>query len=91
MVGTGIASDASADQLTYEAENRFLYDFVSKYIWRTPEEAPFTPSQIFYPNALFSASIISAIITDSDVKATAEWQLLLSTLAVPGMRRHSEA
>ncbi|EPS95610.1 hypothetical protein FOMPIDRAFT_1019364 [Fomitopsis schrenkii] len=40
---------------------------------------------IFYPNALFSASIISAIIKDSDVKATAEWQLLLSTLAVPGV------
>lgn len=59
-------------------------------MWGTLKEAPFIPHQIFYPNALFSASIISAIIKDSDVKATAEWQLLLSTLAVPGMR-HSEA
>ncbi|KAH9835369.1 MFS Git1p-like glycerophosphoinositol permease [Rhodofomes roseus] len=40
---------------------------------------------IFYPNGIFSASIISSVIKDGDVKATAEWQLLLGAIAIPGV------
>ncbi|KZT68331.1 MFS general substrate transporter [Daedalea quercina L-15889] len=40
---------------------------------------------IFYPNGIFSASIISSVIKDGDVKATAEWQLLLGAIALPGV------
>ncbi|KIV98135.1 hypothetical protein PV10_01815 [Exophiala mesophila] len=37
------------------------------------------------PNAVFSGGIISAIVPDKSVKATAEWQLLLGTIALPGV------
>ncbi|KAH9932182.1 MFS general substrate transporter [Fomitopsis serialis] len=40
---------------------------------------------IFYPNSIFSASIISSVIKDGDLKATAEWQLLLGAIAIPGV------
>ncbi|KIJ39869.1 hypothetical protein M422DRAFT_780883 [Sphaerobolus stellatus SS14] len=39
---------------------------------------------VIYPNNIFSASIISSIIPDGDLKRTAEWQLLLGTIALPG-------
>ncbi|OSX63573.1 hypothetical protein POSPLADRAFT_1045889 [Postia placenta MAD-698-R-SB12] len=40
---------------------------------------------VFYPNGIFSATIISSVIKDGSVKATAEWQLLLSAIALPGV------
>ncbi|KIK71109.1 hypothetical protein GYMLUDRAFT_148551 [Collybiopsis luxurians FD-317 M1] len=48
----------------------FLYDFASS---------------VTFPNGIFSATIISSVIKNSDIKKTAEWQLLLATIALPGV------
>ncbi|PPQ85889.1 hypothetical protein CVT25_015831 [Psilocybe cyanescens] len=40
---------------------------------------------ITFPNGVFSGTIISNIIHDGDIKRTAEWQLLLGTIALPGV------
>jgi len=34
---------------------------------------------------VFSGTIISSVIPNDDIKRTAEWQLLLATIALPGM------
>ncbi|KAF8877545.1 MFS Git1p-like glycerophosphoinositol permease [Infundibulicybe gibba] len=41
--------------------------------------------QVTFPNGVFSGTIISSVIHDGDIKKTAEWQLLLSALAIPGV------
>jgi len=40
---------------------------------------------VWYPNGIFSATIISSVIKNGSVKATAEWQLLLGAIALPGV------
>ncbi|CAA7266543.1 unnamed protein product [Cyclocybe aegerita] len=40
---------------------------------------------ITFPNGVFSGTIISSIIHDGDIKRTAEWQLLLGAIALPGV------
>ncbi len=40
---------------------------------------------ITFPNGVFSGTIISSVIHDNDIKKTAEWQLLLSSIALPGV------
>ncbi|EPS95609.1 hypothetical protein FOMPIDRAFT_1132087 [Fomitopsis schrenkii] len=40
---------------------------------------------IDYPNGTFSATIIANVIKDGDLKKTAEWQLLLGAIALPGV------
>ena len=40
---------------------------------------------VTFPNGVFSATIISGVIHDNDIKKTAEWQLLLSSIALPGV------
>lgn len=40
---------------------------------------------VFFPNTIFSGAIISSIIKDGNIKATAEWQLFLSTVTLPGV------
>ncbi|KAF9532029.1 MFS Git1p-related glycerophosphoinositol permease [Crepidotus variabilis] len=40
---------------------------------------------VTFPNGVFSGTIISSIIKDGDIKRTAEWQLLLGALALPGV------
>lgn len=39
---------------------------------------------VIFPNGVFSGLIIQSILTNPSVKATAEWQLLLSVLSIPG-------
>lgn len=39
-----------------------------------------------FPNGVFSGTIISSVIKNGDIKKTAEWQLLLGALALPGTR-----
>jgi uncharacterized membrane protein YdcZ (DUF606 family) len=41
--------------------------------------------QVTFPNGVFSGTIISSVIHDGDIKRTAEWQLLLGALALPGV------
>lgn len=38
-----------------------------------------------FPNGVFSGTIISSVVKDSSIKRTAEWQLLLGTIALPGV------
>ncbi|KAF8898632.1 MFS general substrate transporter [Infundibulicybe gibba] len=40
---------------------------------------------ITFPNGVFSGTIIASVIHDGDIKRTAEWQLLLGALAIPGV------
>ena len=37
-----------------------------------------------FPNGVFSGTIISEVIKNGSVKSTAEWQLLLGAIALPG-------
>jgi hypothetical protein len=41
--------------------------------------------KVSFPNGVFSGTIISSIIHDGNIKSTAEWQLLLASLALPGV------
>ena len=41
--------------------------------------------QVTFPNGVFSGTIISNVIHDGDIKKTAEWQLLLGAIALPGV------
>lgn len=41
--------------------------------------------QVIYPNNLFSAMIISSVIPDGNIKKTADWQLLLQAISLPGV------
>ena len=41
--------------------------------------------QVTFPNGVFSGTIISSVIHNGDIKKTAEWQLLLGALALPGV------
>ncbi|KAI0051717.1 MFS Git1p-like glycerophosphoinositol permease [Auriscalpium vulgare] len=40
---------------------------------------------VTFPNGVFSGTIISSVVHNADIKKTAEWQLLLSALALPGV------
>jgi len=40
---------------------------------------------VSFPNGVFSGTIISSIIHDGNIKSIAEWQLLLATIALPGV------
>ncbi|KAI3622443.1 putative glycerophosphoinositol permease [Moniliophthora roreri] len=40
---------------------------------------------VTFPNGVFSGTIISSVIHDGDIKKTACWQLLLGTIALPGV------
>ncbi len=40
---------------------------------------------VTFPNRLFSATIISSVIHNGDIKKTGEWQLLLTSIALPGV------
>jgi hypothetical protein len=40
---------------------------------------------VTFPNGVFSGTIISSVIHNSDIKKTAEWQLLLSSITLPGV------
>ncbi|KZT68350.1 MFS general substrate transporter [Daedalea quercina L-15889] len=40
---------------------------------------------VTFPNGVFSGTIISSVIQDGSIKSTAEWQLLLGAIALPGV------
>ena len=40
---------------------------------------------VAFPNVIFSGTIISSVIHNGDIKKTAEWQLLLSSITFPGI------
>ncbi|KAI0313547.1 MFS Git1p-like glycerophosphoinositol permease [Amylostereum chailletii] len=64
------------------------YYLTLKYYWKPligTCGAWFLYDFVTFPNGVFSGTIISSVIHDSDIKKTAEWQLLLSSLSLPGV------
>lgn len=42
-------------------------------------------NQVTFPNSVFSGTIISSVVKNGSILKTAEWQLLLGALALPGV------
>ncbi|KAJ3987519.1 MFS Git1p-like glycerophosphoinositol permease [Lentinula detonsa] len=64
------------------------YGLVAKRYWKSLIGtcfAWFLYDFVTFPNGVFSATIIASVIKDSDIKKTAEWQLLLGAIALPGI------
>ena len=64
------------------------YLLIVRYYWRSligTCGAWFLYDFVTIPNAVFSGGIISGIVKNGDIKTTAEWQLLLGTIALPGV------
>ncbi|OAX44721.1 MFS general substrate transporter [Rhizopogon vinicolor AM-OR11-026] len=64
------------------------YKLVFKRYWREligTCGAWFLYDFVTFPNGVFSGTIISSIIQNGDIKKTAEWQLLLGAIALPGV------
>jgi len=69
-------------------KSRVPYVLVVKRYWRSligTCGAWFLYDFVTFPNGVFSGTIISSVIHNSDIKKTAEWQLLLSSIALPGV------
>lgn len=41
--------------------------------------------QVTFPNGVFSGVIISSVVPNGNIVNTAEWQLLLGSIALPGV------
>ncbi|KAL1985658.1 hypothetical protein VTN96DRAFT_7525 [Rasamsonia emersonii] len=65
------------------------YRLVIKYYWKTligTCGAWFLYDFVTFPNGVFSGTIISSIVgKDGSIRKTAEWQLLLGAIALPGV------
>lgn len=64
------------------------YKLVVRYYWKTligTCGAWFLYDFVTFPNGIFSATILSEVIPNATIKSTAEWQLLLTSLAIPGV------
>ncbi|KAJ3868743.1 major facilitator superfamily domain-containing protein [Lentinula novae-zelandiae] len=70
------------------SQHNVPYGLVVKRYWKSLIGtccAWFLYDFVTFPNGVFSATIISSVIKDSDIKKTAEWQLLLGAIALPGI------
>ncbi|MDI1491231.1 MAG: Plasma membrane permease, mediates uptake of glycerophosphoinositol and glycerophosphocholine [Ramalina farinacea] len=64
------------------------YLLVARYYWKAligTCGAWFLYDFVTFPNGVFSGTIISSVVKDGSIYKTAEWQLLLGTLALPGV------
>ncbi|KAI0375327.1 MFS Git1p-like glycerophosphoinositol permease [Pilatotrama ljubarskyi] len=69
-------------------KRRVPYWLVLKRYWRPligTCGAWFLYDFVTFPNGVFSGTIISSVIKNGDLKSTAEWQLLLGAIALPGV------
>jgi MFS family permease len=72
-------------------KRRVPYLLVLRYYWRTligTCGAWFLYDFVTFPNGVFSGLIIASVVDsspDNIIRSTAEWQLLLGTLALPGV------
>lgn len=69
-------------------KRRVPYGLVFKRYWREligTCGAWFLYDFVTFPNGVFSGTIISSVIPNGNIKATAEWQLLLGIIALPGV------
>ena len=44
-----------------------------------------TTVQVTFPNSVFSGTIISSVVKNGSIEKTGEWQLLLGSIAIPGI------
>ncbi|KAJ5094578.1 Glycerophosphoinositol permease 1 [Penicillium angulare] len=64
------------------------YLLVLRYYWKSligTCGAWFLYDFVTFPNGVFSGTIISSVVTNGTVRQTAEWQLLLGAIALPGV------
>ncbi|KAI9445250.1 MFS general substrate transporter [Lactarius indigo] len=64
------------------------YQLVFKRYWKTligTSGAWFIFDFVVFPNTIFSGTIISSVTHNGDIKKIAEWQLLLSSITLPGV------
>ena len=64
------------------------YSLVLRYYWKSligTCGAWFLYDFVTFPNGVFSGTIIASVVTDKSIQRTAEWQLLLGSLALPGV------
>ncbi|KAA1468145.1 MFS Git1p-like glycerophosphoinositol permease [Dentipellis sp. KUC8613] len=69
-------------------KRRVPYWLVFKRYWRPligTCGAWFLYDFVTFPNGVFSGTIISSVIHNGSIRRTAEWQLLLGSLALPGV------
>jgi MFS family permease len=70
-------------------KKRVPYLLVGRYYWKRligTCGAWFLYDFVTFPNGVFSGTIIASVVDSSDtLKSTAEWQLLLGTIALPGV------
>ena len=69
-------------------KKRVPYGLVLKYYWKDLVGtcgAWFLYDFVTFPNGVFSGTIISSVVPNSDILKTAEYQLLLGTIALPGV------
>ena len=62
-----------------------LYDFVVLYINTYNLLSPLMNPQVISPNGVFSGRIISSVVMKGDTLHTAEYQLSLGPIALPGI------
>lgn len=69
-------------------KKRVPYLLVGRYYWRSligTCGAWFLYDFVTFPNGVFSGTIISSVVKNGSIERTAEWQLLLGALALPGV------
>ncbi|KAI9460929.1 MFS general substrate transporter [Lactarius psammicola] len=69
-------------------KRRVPYLLVFKRYWRSligTGGAWFIFDFVAFPNGIFSGTIISSVIRNGDIKKIAEWQLLLTSITLPGV------
>ncbi|KAF9875006.1 putative glycerophosphoinositol permease [Colletotrichum karsti] len=69
-------------------KRRVPYRLVVRYYWKRlfgTAGAWFLYDFVTFPNGVFSGVIISSVVKDSSIKSTAEYQLLLGAIALPGV------
>src|ERR1700761_845357 len=69
-------------------KRRVPYKLVFRYYWKRligTCGAWFLYDFVTFPNGVFSGVIISSVVKNSSLKSTAEYQLLLGSIALPGV------
>ncbi|KAJ5888394.1 Glycerophosphoinositol permease 1 [Penicillium taxi] len=69
-------------------KRRVPYKLVIRYYWRTLIGTCgtwFLYDFVTFPNGVFSGTIISSVVGNGSIKRTAEWQLLLGAISLPGV------
>lgn len=64
------------------------YPLVLRYYWKSligTCGAWFLYDFVTFPNGVFSGTIISSVVKNGSIEKTAEWQLLLGSIAIPGV------